>query len=234
MNILREVRRINKKSVPVRITLLLVFSVILIVNTYAWFQINQEMKLGGLEADVTPWDVSYYVNNDENEILDQTAIFTIDELYPGMPEKEDVVHIYNLGETSTSIKCEVMSIKLFGEEIIDQVKAENEIVTEGMTTSILADKTKYPFNITYTADRLRLDGVYVDNTTTPNANATIKFNANWTYEEGNNDAEKQTKDMLDTEFGKNAYEFYQNSDNDSKKAIEIMVRITSSMLKNPS
>jgi len=40
--------------------------------------------------------------------------------------------------------------------------------------------------------------------------------------------------MLDTEFGKNAYEFYQNSDNDSKKAIEIMVRITSSMLKNPS
>ena len=103
-----------------------------------------------------------------------------------------------------------------------------------MTTSILADKTKYPFNITYTADRLRLDGVYVDNTTTPNASATIKFNANWTYEEGNNDAEKLAKDMLDTEFGKNAYEFYQNSDNDSKKAIEIMVRITSSMLKNPS
>ena len=103
-----------------------------------------------------------------------------------------------------------------------------------MTTSILADKTKYPFNITYTADRLRLDGVYVDNTTTPNAAATIKFNANWTYEEGNNDAEKLAKDMLDTEFGKNAYEFYQNSDNDSKKAIEIMVRITSSMLKNPS
>ena len=151
-----------------------------------------------------------------------------------MPEKEDVVHIYNLGETSTSIKCEVISIKLFGEEIVDQVKAENGIVTEGMTTSILADKTKYPFNITYTADRLRLDGVYVDNTTTPNAAATIKFNANWTYEEGNNDAEKQAKDMLDTEFGKNAYEFYQNSDNDSKKAIEIMVRITSSMLKNPS
>lgn len=67
MNILREVRRINKKSVPARITLLLVFSVILIVNTYAWFQINQEMKLGGLEADVTPWDVSYYVNNDEKK-----------------------------------------------------------------------------------------------------------------------------------------------------------------------
>lgn len=234
MNILREFRRINKKSVPVRIILLLIFAVILIINTYAWFQINQEMKLGGLEGEVTPWDVSYFINNDENEIFDQTAVFTIDELYPGMTEREDVVHIYNRGSTSTSISCDVISVKIFGQEVVDQIKADNGIITTGKTTNIFGDKSKYPFDVTYTYDRLKLDGEYVDDTSTPNAAATIKFNASWAFEAGENDTDKLAKDILDTQFGKGAYEYYQNTDNDSQKAIEIQVRITSSMLKNPS
>ena len=95
MNILREFRRVKKRSVATRVKLLLVFSVILIVNTYAWFSADKDVNLKGLEGDVTSWDVAYYVNEDENEILDQTAVFTIDELYPGMPERQDVVHVYN-------------------------------------------------------------------------------------------------------------------------------------------
>lgn len=38
MNILREFRRVKKKSMATRIKLLLIFSVILIINTYAWFR----------------------------------------------------------------------------------------------------------------------------------------------------------------------------------------------------
>lgn len=37
------------------------------------------------------------------------------------------------------------------------------------------------------------------------------------------------KDTIDTVFGKNAYKFYQNAENDSKKALEINVKITSSI-----
>ena len=123
MNILREFRRATKRSIATRIRLILLFSVILIVNTYAWWSATKDVKLSSLDGDVTSWDVSYYVNEDENEILDQTAIFTIDELYPGMPERQDVAHIYNIGKTGTIIKYELLSVKIFGEEVLDDLKA---------------------------------------------------------------------------------------------------------------
>ncbi len=231
MNILREFRRTKKISIMARIRLVLTFSVILIVNTYAWFNINEGVKIGGLQGEVTSWDVSYYVNEDENEILDETAIFTIDELYPGMPNREDIVRIYNRGKSSTSIKYELISIKVFGQEILEQLKAENGITTDGNTTHIFSDDTKYPFNISYTYDKTRLDGQYVDDETTPDAHATVKFNVNWAYEAGSDDNEKEARDILDTKFGKDAYNFYQNEENDSQKAVEIYVKITSSMIR---
>ena len=103
MNILREFRRAKKRSVASRVRLVMIFSVILIVNTYAWFNINEAVKLNGLEADITPWDVTYYV--EDKEVLDEDYTFTIDELYPGMPNREDTVHIRNLSTTSSKIEC---------------------------------------------------------------------------------------------------------------------------------
>ncbi len=231
MNILREFRRVKKRSIATRIKLLLVFSVILIVNTYAWFSADKDVDLKGLEGDVTSWDVAYYVNEDENEILDQTAVFTIDELYPGMPERQDVVHVYNLGTTSTTIKYELLSVKIFGQEVLDKIKADNGIVTEGNTTYIFSDNTQYPFNVSYTYDRDRLDGKYVSDSSTPNAVTTFKFNVDWPYEEGANEEEKLAKDILDTKFGKDAYNFYKEGTNNSQKAVEIYVKITSSILR---
>ena len=104
MNILREFRRVKEKNMTTRIRLLLTFSMIFIVTTYAWFSTQKNVDIGGLTGDVTGWDVSYFVNSDQSEILDEIAVFTIDEFYPGMPEREDVVHIYNRGEASSAIK----------------------------------------------------------------------------------------------------------------------------------
>ena len=229
MNILREFRRAKKKSMATRIRLILLFSVILIVNTYAWWSATQDVKLSALDGDVTSWDVAYYVNEDENEILDTMASFTVDELYPGMPEREDIAHIYNIGTTGTIISYELVSVKIFGEEVLEELKANGSITTEGNTTHIFSDDTKYPFNISYTFDKDTLSGKYVSDATTPNAQATFKYNLSWDFEAGSNDAEKLQKDTLDTVFGKNAYKFYQDSGNDSKKAIEIYVKITSSI-----
>ena len=229
MNILREFRRATKRSIATRIRLILLFSVILIVKTYAWWSATKDVKLSSLDGDVTSWDVSYYVNEDENEILDQTAIFTIDELYPGMPERQDVAHIYNIGKTGTIIKYELLSVKIFGEEVLDDLKANGSLTTDGNTTHIFSDDTKYPFDISYTFDKDRLSGKYVSTEATPNAEATFKYNLSWDYEAGSTDAEKLQRDTIDTVFGKNAYKFYQNSDNDSNKAIEIYVKITSSI-----
>ena len=230
MNILRELRRAKKKSMATRVILISIFSVILIVNTYAWFSSSKNVTINGLEGQITSWDVAYYV--DGKEILDQDVAFTIDELYPGMPYREDVVHIYNLGKTSTRIKYEIKSIKVYGKEVLDQIQAEGGIQTSGNTTNLFADDTKYPFNISYTYDRARLDGEYVDDESTPNAGATFKFNASWIYEGTGTADENEAKDILDTKFGKDAYSYYQNEANDKTKAIEIIVKITSEILRD--
>ena len=228
MNILREFRRIKKRSVPARILLITIFSVILIINTYAWFNANEPVNMKGLEADITPWDVRYYV--DDKEMLDESVTFTIDELYPGMPNREDVVRIYNMSTTSTSINYELTSVKVFGQEVLDQLKENDVIQTDGNTVHIFADDTEYPFDISYTYDRTRLDGEYEDDTTTPNAGATFKFLASWEYQGNGTEDENLAKDILDTKFGKGAYEYYQDEANDPNKAIEITVKITSSMI----
>ena len=228
MNILREIRRIKKRSVPARILLITIFSVILIINTYAWFNANEPVNMSGLEANITPWDVRYYV--DDKEMLDESVTFTIDELYPGMPDREDIVRIYNMSTTSTSINYELTSVKVFGQEVLEQLKENNMIQTDGNTVHIFADDTEYPFDISYTYDKTRLDGEYKDDETTPNAGATFKYQASWEYQGNGTEDENLAKDILDTKFGKGAYEYYQDEANDPSKAIEITVKITSSMI----
>ena len=234
MNILREVRRVKQKSMPVRIISILLFSVILIVTTFAWFSSQKDVRLGGLTGDVTSWDVSYYVRNEER--LDQTATFTINQLYPGMDLYKDYVHIYNIGESSTNIEYELISVKVFGETLYEKGSATNELTIEvdedTNTTHIFTGDTTYPFEISYTYDKDYLNGKYDLDTQTPtSAHAILELNAIWAYgEEGSVDGEISEKDALDTQFGKDAYEYYQNAANDPSKAIEIQVKITSNFI----
>lgn len=225
MNILREIRRVNKKSMPIRIILLLAFSVIFIVNTYAWFSMQNNVTFGGIEADLTAWDVKYYI--DGKEVFEEEATFTIDELYPGMPEREDVVNIYNMGEFNANVTYELISVKVFGQEVLPQLRTNGEIKTEGYTTHLFSKDTTYPFDISYTYNRERLEGSYVDDATTPGAAAKFTFNVDWPYEGNGNETENLAKDILDTKFGKDAYEYYKNEENDPLKAIEVTVKITS-------
>ena len=229
MNVLREVRRFNNKSMPLRIISILMFCVISIVTTYAWFSSQKDVKLGGLEGNVTSWDVAYFVNGVER--LDQTATFTINQLYPGMDDWGDTVHIYNIGESSTNISYQLVSVKVFGEEVLQDL----EIGVEGKTTTIFAGDTSYPFKISYTYDKTYMKEKYIDDATTPDAHARLVFNVEWDYEIEDDTTttgidESLNRDDLDTQFGKNAFAYYQQEGSDPSKAIEIMVRITSDFI----
>lgn len=230
MNILREVRRVNQKSMPIRILLLLTFGVIFIVTTYAWYASDKNVRLKGLEGEVTSWDVAYYVNEEENQRLNRTAVFTIDEFYPGMPNRTDLVHIYNIGTSSTEIEYELLSVKVFGQEVLSQLRTDGEIQTSGNTTNLFSKNTQYPFNINYTYDKTKLIGKYQDDISTPNSFATFSFNVSWDYQAVGSQDVVDARDVLDTQFGKDAYSYYNEADNDPSKAIEVMVRITSKML----
>lgn len=229
MNILREVRKVNQKSMPVRIMLLLTFCVIFTISTYAWFITSQELNLSGLEANVTSWDVAYYV--DDNEILKETVTLTIDSFYPGMSSvSEEIIHIYNLGDKNTNIKYELLSVKLFGEEVINDINIGISGYGEtGKMYTIFSEDTQYPFNVNFTYDKSYLEGKYVDDNspTSEKAHATFKFNASWEYQ-AEDEANTEAKDALDTQFGKAAFEYYKKQGSDPSKAIEIQVKITSS------
>lgn len=249
MNVLREVRRANHRSMPVRIILLLSFCVIFVVTTYAWFSTQKDVKFEGLKGYTTPWDVSYYINSDEEQTLDTVAEFIIEDMYPGMPEREDIVHIYNLGQASSNVKYELVSVKVFGQEILTEADEKQYLqvhkvdengddytdivpvtrTTDGKVTNIFSDKTEFPFNVNYTYDKTKLIGAYeVDGEYEESAQATFKLNVSWPYEGDGTDTENLAKDVLDTKFGKEAYEYYLN--NESTNAIEIKIRITSSMV----
>lgn len=228
MNLLREVRRVKEKNMATRIRLLLTFSVIFIVTTYAWFSKQKNVTLGGLTSELTSWDITYVING--GEILNETAVFTIDEFYPGMPEREDNVYIYNKGEASSVISYELVSVKVFGQEVLSELQTTGEIQTSGNTTNLFSKETQYPFNVSYTYDRTKLIGIYEDDETTPQAVGNFKFKVNWAYEGQGNATENLAKDVLDTKFGKDAYEYYQDEANDPTKAIEIIVKITSRMI----
>lgn len=249
MNILREVRRFNKKSMPLRIISILVFAVILIVTTYAWFSTQKDVKALGLRGETTSWDVSYYINHETAEIMDHKATLVVEDLFPGMDPSTDVVHIYNMGEASSNIKCELESVKLFGEEILSinaqgkqvlnvyeddgdgnkVVVKQVEVGVQGNTTTIFAGDTDFPFKISYTLNKDYLNGQYdpYDEVTSVSAYATVTLDVSWDYESQN---ESEDKDILDTKFGKDAYAYYQQNGNDPAKAIEVKVKITSSMI----
>lgn len=249
MNILREVRRFNQKSMPLRIISILVFSVILIVTTYAWFSTQKDVKALGLRGNVTSWDVSYYINHETSEIIDHTATFVVEDFFPGMEETTDVVHIYNIGESSSNVKCELESVKLFGEEILTKnaqgkqvlnvytedaegnkvLSRQVEVATQGNTTTVFAGDTAFPFKMSYTLEKDYLNGQYdpYDEVTSESAYATVILNVDWDYESQN---ESQDRDVLDTQFAKNAYAYYQQAGTDISKAIEVKVKIISSMI----
>lgn len=227
MNIFREVRRVQKKSVFIRIILLLGFCATFMLTTYAWFSAQRDVKFGKLHGDVTEWDLKYFV--DDKEILDETVTFTIDSLYPGMPNREDVVHICNKGTASTQIYYELLSVKVFGAEVLNQLKINKDIKKEGTTTHIFSIDKNYPFDVSYTADKNYITGTYIDDETTPNSKATFKFNVGWEYQNGTTMEEITTEDFIDTQFGKDAFNYYEKG-NDPDTAIEIKVRITSKMV----
>lgn len=230
MNILREFRRVQQKSLPARISLILLFSVMLIISTYAWHRINKDSLISNLEGDVTSWDVSYYIK--ENEMLSDVAVFTIDEFYPGMPNREDIVNIYNVGESSTNIEYELISVKVFGQEVLPQLIADGEIDTDEdtNTTSLFSKDTAYPFDISYTYDKDYLKNKYVDDQTTPQSHATFKFNVSWSYRDTGDEDDVEARDILDTKFGKDAYAYYNSANSDPSKAVEVRVKITSSRI----
>lgn len=218
MNILRELRKFKRRSVLVKLQILLLFSVMLIASAYAWWRLP-DAGVNELHGTVETWDVEY--NIDDNEILDEEVTISVDEFQPGMPDFEKTISIRNLGTKGTRITYELTSIKLFGEEVLEDLQNDEEIRLAGNTVNLFVNTTeeKYPFDICYIYDKSNISGEYVDDETTPNSVAKLTFYASWAYEKGT--------DLLDTAIGKKAYEYYADENNSPEEVLQFTVKITS-------
>ena len=218
MNILRELRKIKKKSVLKKLLIVLIFSFIFIANTFAWWNISKEIQVKKIEGKVKSWDVQYVVK--DNEALNEIVKIPIANIQPGMPNVEENIKIVNTGILSTEIEYEITSVKLFGIEMINELKQNNEIISTPNGGEIFTNKDKYPFNLTYSFDKTELSGEYIDETSIESY-ANLKINLNWEYL-GNN--------VLDTKIGKKAYEFYNANLDTNKNALELRIKLTSSKI----
>ena len=109
MNILRELRKFKRKSVLVKLQVLLLFSIMLIASTYAWWQLPKT-GFNGVQGTIESWDIEYSI--DDNKILEEEVVISVDDFQPGMMDFEKTISIRNLGALESKIKYQLTSVKL--------------------------------------------------------------------------------------------------------------------------
>ena len=226
MNILRELRKFKTKSAITKIRILVLLAVLLIASAYAWFFTHPVANISNIKAKVVEWDVEYSV--DDSTIKEQNITIPIEEFYPGVGEIEKNIMIKNATNTPTDITYTLLSVRLFGQEILDELESDGNITEAGFTKNLFATE-EYPFNASYTYNTDRITGKFVDEVTTPEAFAKLSVFASWDYEREGATKNLAENDKLDTYFGEEAYEYYKNSELSSLyKPLEITIKIYSS------
>lgn len=176
--------------------LILIFILLLTTNTFAWFLYNRNVNMS-LESRIKSWSINF---SSEGEEIEETSVFQIEAIYPGMPEETQIVEITNDGDMDAEIEYKIKSITLFGESMI---------VGENCTTEELAAYINtLPFKIEVVQEKQVIQAA--------GDTAKIEIKFSWPFEDELN----IYKDELDTLLGQKAYEYnnlVQNEDEYSFK-----------------
>ena len=228
MNVLRELRKFKTKSALAKIRILILLAVMLTVSTYAWFYTDKDVSISNIRGVVTEWDVEYSIDN--VVITTEEIVIACDEFYPGMPEFTKKVKTSNKTETGADIKYELKSVRIFGEEKLDELIASNDVVVDDAAkrTDVFSTET-YPFNAGFYYDTDVIGGIDpITGNETPNSHAELTVFANWSYERESATKTEEQNDDLDTYYGEEAYEYYQDETlSEQYSPIEITIQITS-------
>ncbi len=217
MNVLRELRKFKTKSAMAKIRVLILLAVMLIVSAYAWWDLVNDVTVSGIRAVVETWDVEYVV---DDEVKEGEITLAIDNFYPGCDDFEKTIAIKNLTQTSSNIKCELVSAELFGEDVTETVEKSTEIFPDIYPTGKKVNLfTNYPFRFSYFYDKNFIENEFVSAEDTPEALATVTISGKWDYD--------TSLDVEDTYLGKKAYEFYETAE-EGEHPLIITLKITTS------
>ncbi len=205
-----RLRRRRERKIKGKVTFrtLFLIAITLIFNTYAWF-LYANTVTATLSAHVDSWHVTFEV---EGEPVEHSFTFDVEHAYPGMLDVTKTLTVHNNGERNAEIRYEIRKVRIFDDIYLSQESVnEGETVPTGATIDSSANlltmiQNTYPFEISF-SDLTESVG--------PNESSNFNIGFSWDYESG--------QDESDTEYGINAYTYYEN--NNDSPAVEIVIKV---------
>ena len=134
----------------------------------------------------------------KNGGVESQILIEVEHVLPGMEDFEDIIEVTNRGEVGAKLEYTIQSVKIMDEYY--EIDEENGITSETLENKMKQD---YPFKINIEKEVSNLGAEF--------GKVTFRITVTWPYESGD--------DIVDTEWGNKAYEFYKN--NPDEKCIEI-------------
>lgn len=178
-----------------------------------------------MDVHVKSWEFELS-NGDQNEDF----VFAVEQIYPGMEDAVQVINAKNNGEAEANLSCEVTSIKILDQTYTVGDLYEEDGVTKEITSDDLLNRllNEYPFKIQIYLNDILYDGKETIMQT--GDSTTIKFMVLWDYEKGDTEDDIELNDEIDTKWGNDAYNYYQNGG--SKYCIEVKIHIEAVQTKD--
>lgn len=244
-------KKLNKlKSAVLKISLIMLN---FIFATFAWFTYTRILE-SNVDVNVSAWQVDFKDTSDASAVLGTSMQFQVGNFYPGMNDYTKEIEIINLGDRAANITYKIEELKILGhtyqikgapeEGDSERTVYKSEVtdnVAQTKTIKLLNDSDAYPFEIIITHS-LQID---INSDANPNQNkGTFKICFTWPYnivdlpavlpddlpEELTEEAEileelNQRKNILDTQWGEDIAEYYNNQPaGTTPKGIEIKVQ----------
>ena len=186
----KEKNKSNKKAIfrYVKLKTLIILVVMFEFNSYAWFIFATRVS-SSLEVHVSSWNVSFKVDDQESST---NMIIDVGKIYPGMPDFQKVVTVISSGETKATLSYKYKKVILMGKTY----EVGSQYTEEDLKNMMEQDN---PFKVSVVIDQEHLgekDGT-----------GSFTINVTWPFESGN--------DELDTQWGEEAYEYYETNGDSS-------------------
>ena len=222
----KKAKKKIKSELRIRTVLFLLLT--LIANTYAWFIYNSTVS-SQIQVHIKSWHFELEAGDISNDF-----IFRVAEAYPGMPTETTTINATNSGETDATVTCKITYVKIFDQEYFAEPENEEDKVegvtyysSEDLLDMILND---YPFKIGIYIDDTLYDGTTEVIIPSGETSTTIEYKVDWPYETGTTANEISAGDIVDTEWGERAYDYYENKSvsgptDDGYYGIQVNVKI---------
>lgn len=197
----------RKKKVYLKINIVsILFAVVSLISvTLAWFAYSG-LAAARTEVDVKAWYIEFEKNN---QSVSNNIVISLDDIYPGMDPKTEVINIKNLGDTEAKLKYKISKARILDSN--DDYYEMNNNTTSDYIEDVISHN--YPFHIDIALDKLYIDA---------KEQAVFKVNVTWPLDSGN--------DALDSLWGRKAYQYDQAQEeletNEKAPSIEVTINVT--------